>query len=367
MNATRLSAGPARAISAMLWPFSAKTSSPMPATTISLSDTLAFGPGLDVAAHSRASVSLLQQPENQDNFVLIDASGRAVFMQDQQQRSVQLDDWPRGHVRVAVLDGMGGHGQGRQAAEAVAAGLLRVAACVTLEQLGERLDALHSELQMHFQHPGDNDDFRRPGTTLTLLEIPPDQAPLLYHVGDSRLYEISASEVAPLTIDHVPATSFALHGLLGAQEWWQQVHGEHRAQISQAFILGNAFANPQVLANDLLALDADHLPPFLHQMVDRRALTVRHDAVYLLATDGFWACPRPQNWIACWPALLGHADRPAADILAALFDEFSAHPPAELHVDNLTAIVLRFPQPGPQQNDNVDETALPNPRSTPYL
>src|SRR5471030_2801132 len=47
MNATRLSAGPARAISAMLWPFSAKTSSPMPATTISLSDTLAFGPGLD--------------------------------------------------------------------------------------------------------------------------------------------------------------------------------------------------------------------------------------------------------------------------------------------------------------------------------
>lgn len=367
MNAARLTSAPVRAISAMLWPFPAKTSSPMPAATTSLSDTLAFGPGLDVAAHSRASASLLQQPENQDNFLLIDAAGRAVFMQDQRQHSVQLEGWPRGHVRVAVLDGMGGHGQGRQAAEAVAAGLLLIPACATLTELGERLDALHSELQVHFQQPGDSDNFRRPGTTLTLLELPHGEAPLLYHVGDSRLYEITASEVSPLTIDHVPATSFALHGLLGAQEWWQQVHGEHRAQISQAFILGNAFANPQVLDNDLLALDAARLPPFLHQMSDRRALTVRHDAVYLLATDGFWACPRPQNWIARWPALLGRAGHSAADTLAALFDEFCAHPPPDLHVDNLTAVVLRFPPTAPHQNHNVDETALPNPRSTAYL
>ncbi|WP_295999356.1 PP2C family serine/threonine-protein phosphatase [Rugamonas sp.] len=328
----------------------------------SLSDTLAFGAGLDVAADSRASVSRLQAPENQDNFVLIDAAGRAVYMRDQRQHSVQLDGWPRGHVRLAVLDGMGGHGQGREAAEAVAAGLLLIPACDSIEELSARLDALHSTLQMQFRQPGDNDDFRRPGTTLTLLELAPDQAPLLYHVGDSRLYEITAAEVRPLTIDHVPATSFALHGLLGAQEWWQQVHGEHRAQISQAFILGNAFANPQVLDNDLLTLDAAHLPPFLRQMTDRRALAVRHDAVYLLATDGFWACPRPQNWIARWPALLGRPERRAAATLAALFGEFCDHPPADLHVDNLTAIVIRFPSRRPDQNDNIDETALPNHR-----
>lgn len=360
-----------RRISAKLWPFPTKASGPTTPMT-SLSDTLAFGPGLDVAADSRASVSRLQAPENQDNFVLIDATGRAVYMQDQQQHSVQLDGWPRGHVRLAVLDGMGGHGQGRQAAEAVAAGLLLIPACATIEDLSARLDALHSQLQMHFRHPGDNDDFRRPGTTLTLLELAPDQAPLLYHVGDSRLYEITAAEVQPLTIDHVPATSFALHGLLGAQEWWQQVHGEHRAQISQAFILGNAFANPQVLDNDLLTLAAEHLPPFLRQMTDRRALAVRPDAVYLLATDGFWACPRPQNWIARWPALLGHAERRAAATLAALFGEFSDHPPPQLHVDNLTAIVFRFPAPQnadqkPEQNANIDETALPNHRSGGYF
>jgi hypothetical protein len=54
-----------------------------------------------------------------------------------------------------------------------------------------------------------------------------------------------------------------MHGLLGEHEWWQQVHGEHRAQISQAYILGNAFANPQVLEDGLLPLDASNLPPFL--------------------------------------------------------------------------------------------------------
>ena len=45
-----------------------------------------------------------------------------------------------------------------------------------------------------------------------------------------------------------------MHGLLGEDEWWQQVHGEHRAQISQAYLLGNAFANPQILDNGLLPL-----------------------------------------------------------------------------------------------------------------
>ena len=140
-------------------------------------------------------------------------------------------------------------------AAAVAAGLLRIPACAALEELSVRLDQLHAELQAHFSRPGDNDSFRRPGTTLTLLEIAPGQAPMLYHAGDSRLYEITAQAAQPLTVDHVPATSFAMHGLLGEQEWWQQVHGEHRAQISQAYILGNAFVNPQVLDNGLLPLD----------------------------------------------------------------------------------------------------------------
>jgi serine/threonine protein phosphatase PrpC len=326
--------------------------------------TLDFGPCLDIAARSGASASKLLVPENQDNMLLIDANGRAVFLHEQIERCVQLPAWPQGHVRLAVLDGMGGHGHGRQAAEAVAAGLLHIPPCTTLEMLSDRLDALHATLQKRFSRAGDNDDFRRPGTTLTLLEIAPGQAPLLYHVGDSRLYEITPQDVQPLTIDHVPATAFAILGLLGEQEWWQQVHGEHRAQISQAFILGNAFANPQVLDNQLCALDAQRLPPFLSHLHDRRALQVRPDALYLLASDGFWACGQPQRWVERWPALLGDAASAGA-ALRQLFDEFTGSPPDGLHIDNLTAIALRF-LPA-QAHGNVDETALPSSLFQPLL
>ncbi len=349
----------ASVFSAKLWPFASRATAPAPMTRIT--DLQDFGPGLDIAARSSASISKLQVPENQDNLLIIDATGHAVFLRDQSPHSITLPDWPRGHVRLAVLDGMGGHGNGREAAEAVATGLLLIPACTTQEELGARLDALHARLQEQFRSEGDDDSFRRPGTTLTLLEMPPGAAPMLYHVGDSRLYEITAQGARPLTVDHVPATSFAMHGLLGEREWWQQVHGEHRAQIAQAYILGNAFANPQVLDDGLMALSAANLPPFLHQLADRRLLTVRADATYLLATDGFWSCGRPLQWTARWPALLAQPGHSAGAALDALFNDYADHPPPELHIDNLSAIVLRFaPAHDPAHSENVDETALPH-------
>jgi len=340
--------------SAKLWPFTSRALAPAPMTRIT--DQLNFGPVLDIAARSAASISKLQVPENQDNLLLIDADGHAVLLHDQAPQTIRLSGWPQGHVRLAVLDGMGGHGHGREAAEAVAAGLLRVPACGTPEQLATHLDQLHHDLQASFSRPDDQDTFRRPGTTLTLLEIPPGLPPLLFHAGDSRLYEITAHDAHPLTVDHVPATAFAMHGLLGEEEWWQQVHGEHRAQISQAYILGNAFANPQILDNALLPLDASNLPPFLHRLADRRVLQVRADATYLLATDGFWSCARPQAWIQRWPALLGHAGGAAA-ALDALFDDYAHNPPPQLHIDNLSAIAIRFGASA--SAGNIDETALP--------
>jgi hypothetical protein len=119
--------------------------------------------------------------------------------------------------------------------------------------------------------------------------------------------------VAPLSVDHVPATAFAMGGLLGEQEWWQQVHGEHRPQVSQAFILGNAFANPAQLNDPLFELTPLNLPSWLCALGDRRALTLRPDATYLLATDGLWSCSDPYGWVGQWPQLLGGplAMRPA--------------------------------------------------------
>ena len=353
------------AFSAKLWSFASRA--PAPATMTRITDPQDFGPGLAIAARSSASISRLQTPENQDNLLLIDATGRAVFLRDQAQCSATVPGWPQGHVRVAVMDGMGGHGHGREAAEAVATGLLDIPACTTQAQLDGQLDALHAHLQARFRQPGDSDSFRRPGTTLTLLEIAPGRAPLLYHAGDSRLYEISAQAARPLTVDHVPATCFAMHGMLDEQEWWQQVHGEHRPQISQAYILGNAFVNPQVLEDRLLPLDAARLPPFLRALGDRRAIAVRPDALYLLATDGFWSCGRPLEWTARWPALMTRPGHEPGAALDALFADYAAHPPRELHIDNLTAIVLRFEAPTTPHRDNVDETALPAASIASYL
>ncbi|MES2316001.1 MAG: protein phosphatase 2C domain-containing protein [Pseudomonadota bacterium] len=307
-------------------------------------DQLQFGTTLDIAARSSAGPN----PENQDNFLLIDASGNAQFLDGEQLRQQQVPGWPAGHGRVAVLDGMGGHGHGRQAAEAVVAGLLALPACMTLAQLSSALDELHARLQAQFGDDTDRD--MRPGTTLTMLELRPGQAALLYHVGDSRLYEIGAGEASPLTIDHVPATTYAMQGLIDEGEWWRQVHFEYRSQISQAFILGNAFSNPGELSDELCALSPLNLPPFLYHLPDRRVLELDPAAVYVLATDGFWACGAPDSWVARWPQLF-EGKRNAAEMCDALFDEMQLRPPPVLHPDNLSAIVLR--------SRLADETALP--------
>lgn len=346
-------------ISAKLWPFPLRRPTP---PMNSLSEQLDFGASLMVAARCEASISKLQVPENQDNLLLIDAHGQAVYMHQQQPCRRHICGWPQGHVRLAVLDGMGGHGHGREAAEAVTQALLQVPACDTLAQLGQQLDTVHHRLQQQFRQQHDSDSFRRPGTTLTLLEIPAQGDPMLYHVGDSRLYEISAEAARPLTVDHVPATAYAMHGLLDEQQWWQQVHGEHRPQIAQAYILGNAFSNPQVLDDRLHALDQASLPGFLQHLPDRRAVRLRSDALYLLATDGFWSCARPDLWVARWPQLLAAAQpaRPLAAALDALYHDYAHNPPPALHIDNLSAILLRSTRHHDHPADsNVDETALP--------
>lgn len=296
-----------------------------------------FGPGIDIAAYSCAGFGPGARTENQDNYLMIDAFGVARYLKNQQPCQLQLAGWPQGHARVAVLDGMGGHGYGREAAEAVAEGLLAIPACAMLADLAARLDALHLALQARFA--GGADPERRPGTTLTLLELPPGAAALLYHVGDSRLYQLDHGRAAPMTVDHVPATVFAMEGLLGEREWWEQVHGEHRPQISQAFILGNAFDNSAALSDPLQALGARELPAWLSHLPDRRALVLDPGALYILATDGFWACGDPGAWVQRWPGLLA-GSASAADAVTTLFGAMHDAPPRPVHPDNLTALVL---------------------------
>lgn len=310
---------------------------------------LNFGPWLDVAARSTLGAGPVLRAENQDNCVLIDTRGHAACLVDGRPRTRAVPGWPPGHARLAVLDGMGGHGHGREAAEAVAAGLLAIPACAGVDTLSIHLERLHADLQRRFELL--DDGLARPGTTLTLLELPAQGSALLWHAGDSRLVEVTAGGAAALTVDHVPATVLATAGLIGEDAWRRQVHGRHGSQIAQAFILGNTFADPARLDDGLVALTPDILPPWLRALPDRRALALRGDALYLLATDGFWSCADPAGFLGRWPQLLAQQD--AAGAIDALFGAMDTQPPPGLQPDNLTAVALRLRHPG------HDETALP--------
>ena len=310
------------------------------------------GRRFEVAAATRIGAGPNQRLENQDNFLVVDGAGLASFLRDGRLHTAQVAHWPQGHQRLAVMDGMGGHGHGREAAESVAAGLLAIPACADLASLSGHLDSLHAALQARFDALMQAEGAAaRPGTTLTMLESPPAGAPLLWHAGDSRLYEITAQAVSCLSVDHVPATVLAIAGLLGEDAWRHHVHGSHAPQIAQAFILGNTLLDPARLDDGLVALDANTLPSWLRGFPDRRPLALRHDATYLLATDGFWSCRDPAEFVARWPRLFAQGSAQAC--LDALFGEMETQQPLGLQPDNLTAIVLRLHGAG------RDETALP--------
>lgn len=302
------------------------------------------GPRLEVAVRSLRSPTGQGRHENQDNYLLIDSQGRARFLWDEKETQLQLPDWPRGHRRVAVLDGMGGHSHGREAAEKAVDGLLELSATTDLAKLSNGLDILHRRLYQEFQTAG-----LETGCTLILLEIPPRSPALLFHVGDSRIYAIDSRNVQCLTVDHVPATHLAMLGLLDSAQWLQQVHVQTSSQISQAFILGSTLGATNfytdTIDEDLYELHDGNLPLFLRGLNDRRILNLESDQVYLMASDGLWHLRHPQIFIQRWPALLAQPHRPLEELLDELLNELAVTIRQQQRQpdDNCTVILLRKP------------------------
>lgn len=300
--------------------------------------------GLDVAVRSIVAPTRQGRSENQDNYLTVDAAGRARFLRDQQHSDRRLNDWPTGHRRFAILDGMGGHSYGREAAELTVEGLLAMPATDRLDELSAYLDRLHLELHAKMHSNGSE-----PGCTLTLLELPAQGPALLFHAGDSRLYEIGPEQARCLTIDHVPATKFALFGLVNETEWYRQAHETGGFQISQAFVLGNSLGSRElfgdVLDQGLFELHDDNLPPFLQGLGDRRPVELKPDHTYLLASDGLWHLTKPLEFIERWPQMLAGDDAaPLAERLEKVFEALIEATAAEprLRGDNSTAIAFRL-------------------------
>lgn len=298
---------------------------------------------LDIAARTLLCPVDGVRSENQDNYLIIDTDGAARYLHDQQETGRRLADWPEGHRRLAVLDGMGGHSFGRQAAELAVEGLLQLPAMDDLDELGAELDTLHAVLHKEMHRYGGE-----PGCTLTLLEIGPSGQALLFHAGDSRLYAVDGRRADCLTVDHVPATKLAMMGLIDEAEWRQQVHVHPGSLLSQAFILGTTLSDASPfgasLEPTLYPLDDGNLPPFLQGRADRRRLDLEPDRVYLLASDGLWHLNEPLEYIRHWPALLDQPDQPLERLLEGLFSELVAvtRQAAYPSGDNCTAVAFRL-------------------------
>jgi serine/threonine protein phosphatase PrpC len=277
---------------------------------------------LEIAVRSLRSPTGHGRRENQDNYLVVDGQGQARFLWREQETTLQLRDWPPGHQRLAVLDGMGGHSYGREAAERTVEGLLDLPASCTLDLISDGLTALHRRLYREFQEAG-----LETGCTLILLEIPITGPALLFHVGDSRFYAIDSRQARCLTVDHVPATHLAMLGLLDGAQWREQVHRQPNSQICQAFILGSTLGVPslhvETIDAELFELHEGNLPLFLRGLSDRRTLTLEPERTYLLASDGLWHLANPQAFIQRWPALLAQPHGSLEEFLDAMLAELA--------------------------------------------
>ena len=288
--------------------------------------------------------------ENQDNLVVVDAAGQGTVLRDQQPVSLHHPDWPSGRLRLAVLDGMGGHAAGREVAEQAAAAIAVLPAFGTSAELYQALDELHHRLREF--HAQNTRALRPPGTTLTLLEIPEFAATgceaWLYHVGDSRLYEIPPEGLPRcLTIDHVPATELAMQGRLSEADWRRQVHAEPHTTISQAFAMGGSLGKSDRARlrgqNESLTVLTDvNLPDWLHGLGDRRTLYFWPGRLCLLASDGLWSVPEPADEVALWPRLNNKSNRLGVRLHRMVAGLGASSDNTGPYSDNVTVLALQL-------------------------
>jgi len=223
---------------------------------------------------------------------------------------------PRG--LFAVCDGMGGHAGGEEAS-ALAVDALRRSLAWSLSEPWPEPAALSGRVRdamllanraIHDRNEG-RQDKGRAGTTAVLLLVSGTDV-CLAHVGDSRLYQITAAGVRQLTADHNVAGVDIARGGDPAQAW--------------------ARPDARHLVQALGPRPDEHVRP------DVQLLTVEEDSLFLLCSDGVsdnGFVERQER------ALLRPLLAPAADLEAGGQALIEAANAANGH-DNLTVVLVRI-------------------------
>ncbi len=143
--------------------------------------------------------------ENQDTYGIFPAPGEV---------------HPRGMLFV-VADGMGGHRGGKNASELAVRTIGETYFSMTNGSVGENLvEALETANDAIRHEAIKNPTLTGMGTTCVALAIDGTSAHVA-HIGDSRVYKISAGEIIQLTQDHTLVAEMMRRGLLSVEEAMQ--------------------------------------------------------------------------------------------------------------------------------------------------
>lgn len=231
------------------------------------------------------------RPENQDNYLLVYPNGTCKYLMDEQEQVGCIDGWQEDHVRVAVVDGMGGHQNGRVFAENVVLELQKIPFQQKPQAMRDALLGLHEQLFEHYYRGS-----RSPGSTLVMADISPEGIALIANIGDSRAYLLDAAskldssapttEGKQLTYDQTQ-TEFAWRdGLITDETYYRE--NQRRGKIAQALGFGcsrlvkNGKTATMLRHTKELVLDIDTKHP------DILKVSLPINKKLLLASDGLW-------------------------------------------------------------------------------
>lgn len=224
--------------------------------------------------------------ENQDNYLIRQPSGQFVMLKEEQAINGQLQNKAKsttqGWWRFAVMDGMGGHANGREISQRLAELLSHAPGATDTESLKSLLLELHDTLYQEFHFLNVES---APGTTLVIAEISPDNLAIIGHVGDSRAYlQTTKQNRHIITQDHT-ANTFAKR--LNPQA------AVDDAPVNQALAQALGFGSFGVFVNDGIlhnkyqkAIRIDTQQTGLAN--DIKQLQLRPQSQLLLASDGIW-------------------------------------------------------------------------------
>lgn len=273
--------------------------------------------------------------QNQDCFLVMLPSGQGWLLRDgrltQTMASQAWTTAPTGGtwLRLAVLDGVGGHAGGGIAAEDAAARLAAAPPAASPHAMRAMVRRLHDDMVARLGGIGIT------GTTLVLADIDLDsQAVTVTTVGDSRAWLGHRSTIHQLTRDHRTAEFAYRDGEIGWSEYLRTVATKTN-RLAQALGFGShgAMARTETALNPGLRIDlAEDLPEDRSQHADAFSIALGDGSSLVLGTDGLLLGPALEEDFLRGVMTSGRS-------LCAAVHHAATSPRA---TDNATAAILRF-------------------------